>query len=154
MGWLLWLLADGMLRWKAEFWGIWSSEWSGTRTEWQWIFPSAHGTWGSPHTRVCLQWHSGGRHSPCWRGGTLIGQTATCFTTLSHNCLMRNETSPVMTLLLQMKRQSRVVTHPSPTGRAWLRLGGGPGSLTDLGSLASGLLGYQLFQQVSAPLFK
>lgn len=51
MGWLLWLLADGMLRWKAEFWDIWSSERSWNRTEWQWIFPSALGTWGSPHTR-------------------------------------------------------------------------------------------------------
>lgn len=31
MGWLLWLLADGMLRWKAEFWDIWSS--GGLETE-------------------------------------------------------------------------------------------------------------------------
>ena len=42
----------------------------------------------------------------------------------------------------------------SSHGQAWLRLGEGPGSLTDLASLASGLLGYQLFQQVSSALFK
>lgn len=51
-------------------------------------------------------------------------------------------------------RQSRAVTHPSPTASSWLLLGGEPGSLSDLVSLTSGLLGYQLFQQVSSPLFE
>lgn len=56
-------------------------------------------------------------------------------------------------LSLQM-RQSRAVTHPSPAASSWLRLGGEPGSLSDLVSLTSGLLGYQLFKQVTSPLFE
>lgn len=147
MGWLLWLLADGMLRWKAEFWGI--GLWAVLNQNWMAVNrPRAHGTWGSPHTPVCLQWHSGGCHSPCWSGGTLIIRLLPAL--LRYLTAVWWEMRRVQLWRSSYRwRGSRVVTRPSPTASAWLRLGGGPGS-----SLASGLLGHQLFRQGSSPLFK
>lgn len=61
---------------------------------------------------------------------------------------------------MESGEQSREVTHPCPRATKWLCLGGEAGFSDRLSlphhlvSLTSGLLGHQLFQQVSSPLFE